>query len=176
MPSQFVEDKGHIFMGDKDSLRSVAEVTLGLLSRFSVSQILVLGLYGPLWAADTVAVSAETFLSSLGVTPHIDQGVSGTSYIEPLRYLGVRNIRDGMRNSSQVELIRRETGVRLDLFCQGGLDVCLTTARGLAKSDALMAIEGPNEPNNFPIVYDGQTGGGMGSWMPIARFQAALYG
>ena len=163
-------------MSDKDSLRSVAGVKLGPLSRFSVSQILILGLCGPVWAADTVAVSADRFLSSLGVTPHIDQGVSGTSYIEPLRYLGVRNIRDGIRNSSQVELIRRETGVRLDLFCQGGLDACLATARGLAKSGALMAIEGPNEPNNFPIVYDGQTGGGMGSWVPVARFQEALFG
>ena len=163
-------------MGCNDSLRSVAEPVLGLLSRFLVSQTLILGLCGPLWAADRVAVSAERFLSSLGVIPHIDQGVSAASYIEPLRYLGVRNIRDGMRNSSQVELIQRETGVRLDLFCQGGLDVCLASARKLAKSGALMAIEGPNEPNNFPIVYDGQPGGGMGSWVPVARFQEALYG
>jgi hypothetical protein len=162
-------------MGYNDSFRSVAEVALGLLSRVLVSQILIVGLCGRLWAAGAVAVSADSFLNSLGVIPHIDQGVSGASYIAPLRYLGVRNIRDGVRNSSQVELIQRETGVRLDLFCQGGLDVCLATARKLAKSGALMAIEGPNEPNNFPIVYDGQTGGGMGSWVPVARFQEALY-
>jgi hypothetical protein len=164
-------------MGYNDSFRSVAEVALGFLSRVLVSQILiVVGLCGRLWAAGAVAVSADRFLSSLGVTPHIDQGVPGASYIEPLRYLGIRNIRDGVRNPSQVELIQRETGVRLDLFCQGGLDVCLASARKLAKSGALMAIEGPNEPNNFPIVYDGQTGGGMGSWVPVARFQEALYG
>ena len=38
-----------------------------------------------------------------------------------------------------------------------------------------MAFEGPNEPNNFPITYNGQSGGGTGSWAPVAQFQEALY-
>ena len=38
-----------------------------------------------------------------------------------------------------------------------------------------MAFEGPNEPNNFPITYKGQPGGGGGSWAPVAQFQEALY-
>ena len=121
------------------------------------------------------SVSADAFLSSLGVNIHVDQGVSGGSYVVPLRYLGVRNIRDGGRNSSQIQLINRETGARLDLIGGGDLEATIATGKALAVSGALMAFEGPNEPNNFPITYNGQPGGGMGSWAAVAQFQEALY-
>ena len=121
------------------------------------------------------SVSADTFLSSLGVNIHVDQGVSGASYIAPLRYLGVRNIRDGGRNSSQILLINRQTGVRLDLVGEGDLEATIKTGKALAASGALMAFEGPNEPNNFLITYNGQSGGGAGSWAPVAQFQEDLY-
>jgi hypothetical protein len=122
------------------------------------------------------SVSADDFLSSLGVDIHVDQGVSGASYIAPLRYLGVRNIRDEGRNSSQFQLIHQQTGIRLDLVGEGDLKDTISTGKRLAASGALMAFEGPNEPNNFPITYNGQSGGGMGSWAPVAQFQEALYG
>ncbi len=123
-----------------------------------------------------VSVGADDFLSSLGVNTHVDQGVSGSYYIEPLRYLGVRNIRDGGRNSLQTRLINRETGVRLDLLNNGGdLDFPIATGKALAASGALMAFEGPNEANNFPITYNGQTGGDAKSWAAVAQFQQALY-
>ena len=49
-------------------------------------------------------------------------------------------------------------------------------ARTLAKAGALMAIEGPNEPNNFLITYNGKQGGGAdGSWLPVAELQRDLY-
>jgi hypothetical protein len=121
------------------------------------------------------SVSADTFLSSLGVNIHVDQGVSGASYIAPLRYLGVRNIRDGGRNSSQILLINRQTSVRLDLVGEGDLEATIKTGKELAASGALMAFEGPNEPNNFLITYNGQSGGGAGSWAPVAQFQEDLY-
>jgi hypothetical protein len=121
------------------------------------------------------SVSAETFLSSLGVNTHVDQGVPGDSYIAPLRYVGIRNIRDGGRNSSQVQRLNHFAGARLDLICGGDLDAEISTAKALAASGALMALEGPNEPNNFPITYQGESGGGQGSWAPVARFQEALF-
>ena len=121
------------------------------------------------------SVSADAFLSSLGVDIHVDQGVSGASYIAPLRYLGVRNVRDEGRNSPQIQLIHRQTGIRLDLVGEGDLEGTISTGKALAASGALMAFEGPNEPNNFPITYRGQRGGGAGSWAPIAQFQEDLY-
>jgi hypothetical protein len=124
---------------------------------------------------DVTAVSADTFLNSLGVNTHVDQEVSGSSYIEPLRYLGVRNIRDLARHWPQFQLINRATGVRLDLAGEGDLDGTISIGKALAASGALMAFEGPNEPNNFPIAYNTQTGGGKGSWAAVAQFQEALY-
>jgi fructose-1,6-bisphosphatase/sedoheptulose 1,7-bisphosphatase-like protein len=60
--------------------------------------------------------------------------------------LGVHNIRDGGRNSSQIQLINRQTGVRLDLIAEGDLKATISTGKALAASGALMAFEGPNEP------------------------------
>ena len=121
------------------------------------------------------SVSADAFLSSLGVNIHVDQGVAGESYIAPLRYLGVRNIRDGGRNWSQFLIIHQQTGIRLDLVGEGDLVATISTGHALAASGALMSFEGPNEPNNFPITYKGEVGGGIGSWAPVAKFQQALY-
>ncbi len=36
----------------------------------------------------------------------------------------------------------------------------------LANSNALLALEGPNEPNNFTISYEGVYGGGTGHGFP----------
>jgi len=141
-----------------------------------VTQVLLAVGCGQAFSDSGIAsVGADVFLSSLGVNIHVDQGVSGGSYVAPLRYLGVRNVRDNGRNSSQFQLIHQRTGVRLDLVGVGDLEETISTSKTLAASGALMAFEGPNEPNNWPITYIGQSGGGMGSWAPVAQFQEALY-
>jgi len=144
------------------------------------------------------AVSSDTFLDSLGVNTHVDQGYNPGSYVLPLRYLGVRNIRDSERNLSGHLMLHEQTGVRVDLV--GANVIGLTAAaRTLARAGALLSIEGPNEPNNFPIIYKGQPGGGADlnwlpgwllrwfpdwllgwlpgrlSWLPVAELQRDLY-
>jgi hypothetical protein len=122
-----------------------------------------------------LAVSSETFLSSLGVNTHVDQGYSAGSYVLALRYLGVHNIRDSQRNLSSTIMLHEQTGIRVDLL---GTDVSslLLAAKTLAKVDALLSIEGPNEPNNFPITYNGERGGGRyTSWVPVAQLQKDIY-
>jgi hypothetical protein len=141
------------------------------------------------------AISNDTFLSSLGVCTHADQGYDPASYAEPLRYLGVRAIRDGAHDLPGLLMLHERTGILVDLI---GWDVGDVTnaARTLARSDALLSIEGPNEPNNFPIDYRGRQGGGHAAswlpdwipgrlaawlpssvtWIPIAEFQRDLYG
>src|SRR5579859_5219322 len=57
-----------------------------------------------------VAVSAHTFLGSLGVNTHIDQGYSATQYVTPLQFTGIRNIRDGEHNLSSTILLHQQTG------------------------------------------------------------------
>jgi hypothetical protein len=65
-------------------------------------------------------------------------------------------------------MLHQQTGVQIDLL---GADVneLVIAARTLAKAGALLSIEGLNEPNNFPITYNGQPGGGTG-----AGFSASL--
>jgi hypothetical protein len=124
----------------------------------------------------TCAASANRFLSSLGVNTHIDQGYDPQNYVTPLRYLGIRMVRDGDRHVDSEIAVARATGVRFVINGGGDLHGLIASGEALAKAGALLAIEGPNEPNNFPINYDGQQGGGLGhSWYAVAAFQAALY-
>lgn len=120
------------------------------------------------------AISCDTFLSSLGVVTHVDQGYSADAYVRPLQYLGVRNIRDGARHLTATLMLHQKTGILVDLV---GSDVAGLTsaARKLAADGALLSLEGPNEPGNFPIQVDGERGGGNGSWLPVARVQRDLY-
>jgi hypothetical protein len=122
-----------------------------------------------------VAVSNDTFLSSLGINTHVSQGYNPGSYVLPLRYLGVRNIRDSRGNPSGLILLHQQAGIRVDLLADQ-VDGVISVARTLARAGALLSIEGPNEPNNFTITYNGQKGGGTsGSWIPVAQLQKDLY-
>jgi hypothetical protein len=122
-----------------------------------------------------VAVSAATFLGSLGVNTHIDQGYDATQYVKPLQYTGIRNIRDGERNLSSTIMVHQQTGILVDLGAGADLTGILAAGKTLAGAAALLSFEGANEPNNFPITYNGQQGGGSGTWVPVAQYQKDLY-
>src|SRR5260370_13895098 len=130
--------------------------------------------------APSTAVAANDFLNSLGVNIHISQGVSEASYESPFNYTGIRNARDlgiSGRAASYVTLHNR-TGVLFDVFAgtSGNVSDLLSTGNSLADAGGLLSFEGPNEPNNFPITYNGQTGGGVsGTWLPVAQYQSAIY-
>lgn len=130
---------------------------------------------GPSGAA-TPAVPAYTFLSSLGVGTHIEQGYAEPPYEPMLRYTGIRNVREGgtVGTAAKLVTLHQNTGVK---FAIGGPTIpdIISTAQTVAGAGALLAIEGPNEPNNFPITYNGKTGGGSGTWVPVAQFQRDLY-
>jgi hypothetical protein len=149
--------------------------TLKQLRLIILAQLLIIVGAGRSLAANIASVSADEFLSSLGVAIEVGQGVSAASYIEPLRYLGVRAIRDCGRPSDFV-MLHRQTGVRVDCINEGDVRAAVHVGKILAATGALLSFEGPNEPNNWPISYNGQTGGGgIGSWAPVAQFQRALY-
>jgi hypothetical protein len=122
-----------------------------------------------------VALSADIFLSSLGANTHVDQGCDPANYVEALRYLGIRNLRDGQRNLSGYQMLHRQAGILVDLV---GADTTglLKAARTLARDGALLSVEGPNEPNNFPVTYNGRQGGGAGSsWVSVAELQRDIF-
>lgn len=129
--------------------------------------------------AGVAAIPAETFLNSMGIGIHYAQGVSAQSYVEPLKFLGVRNIRDDFGKPQGYVALRKQAGVKVVLISDPkSLDTTIEALKYLARDDALLAVEGPNEPNNFPIEYQGQKGGGIGQsadWTAVANFQRDLY-
>jgi hypothetical protein len=121
------------------------------------------------------AASNSAFLSSLGVNTHVSQGYDPNSYLEPLKYLGVRNVRDSWLNLPGLVMLHERAGVRVDLL-GNDVDNLVLAAKKLAKAGTLLSIEGPNEPNNFTITYNGKEGGGTTrSWLPVAELQRDLY-
>jgi len=142
----------------------------------------------PSLAAPRAAVATNDFLNSIGVvTTFPDRGQPLARTIEMVRYCGFRWVRAGIEGLSddgpttlQTFLdLHRDTGVRLAWgLVSGGTDVkkLVDTGRVLARAGALLAFEGNNEPNNWGVTYQGETGGGREpSWMAVAKLQRDLY-
>ncbi|HET6308920.1 MAG TPA: hypothetical protein VFG12_17145, partial [Rhodopila sp.] len=121
------------------------------------------------------AAPASRFLDSLGVNTHVAQGYDPAKYGPALRYLGVRAVRDSTGHLDGLVTLHRQAGVTVDIQNAGDLPGLLEAGRTLASVGGLLAFEGANEPNNFPITYNGQRGGGTGSWQAVAAFQRDIY-
>ena len=135
-----------------------------------------------LLAPPVKAVRASDFLDSIGANSAISlRGESLDRTIECARYLGLRWFRSGYEGGARMEDLRRlhrETGARFSWGLGSGgadLDRLLAGGRELARAGALLAFEGPNEPNNWGIEYKGQKGGRDGSWKAVAALQRDLY-
>lgn len=124
------------------------------------------------------AARAADFLSSLGVCTHIGQGVDSASpAAAALSYLGVYNIRDDA-SAAHVQdwiTVHKQSGAHIDLLTNHDLTGTIDMANQLMKAGALMAVEGPNEPNNWPVTYEGQTSGYTTTFLPVAHFQRDFY-
>ncbi|HEX5660517.1 MAG TPA: hypothetical protein VFX59_25155, partial [Polyangiales bacterium] len=125
-----------------------------------------------------VAVPASSLLNSLGVCTHVGQGVDDPAKsADAMRYAGLRNFRDD-GNPQAVPgwlTMHQRAGVRGSIITNSNIDSTLTMAKQLYASDALLAVEGPNEPNNFPVTYQGKTSDYHSTFMPVAQLQRDLY-
>ena len=128
------------------------------------------------------AVSAVDFLNSLGAVSSVSRrGETVEGSIECMRYTGLRWIRGGYEDHAPIEdfiRLHRETGTKICYgFLSGKSDLerLLNDARQLAEAGALLSVEGLNEPNNWGIIYQDESGGRNGSWLPVARLQRDLY-
>jgi hypothetical protein len=132
------------------------------------------------------AKSANDFLNSIGVNSSIvSRGEYLYQTIDFINYLGARWIRGGYGADQELDdiiTLHKETGAKVCIGTSSGGD--LTTAsltekilktRKLAEAGALLAFEGPNEPNNWSVVYNGVTGGSNETWLPIADLMRDLY-
>jgi hypothetical protein len=126
------------------------------------------------------AIPLNTFLNSLGVNTHIGQGYSESAYEPQFTYTGIRNARDYASSYASYVTLHNNTvsgtypGVKMDILADAPSTI-VSEATPLVTAGAYLAVEGPNEPNNFPITYLGNPGGGAGTWVPVAQFQRDLY-
>jgi hypothetical protein len=136
--------------------------------------------------AQVTPVKVNDFLNSIGVCTHIVQGIDDPRQVaNALRYVGFRHVReDGTRNRTLLALlieIHEKTGVTFDelpvLSSIGSDDIPASLAEyeQLAAAGALLATEGPNEPNNFPVRYQGVLSGVNTTFSPVAHYQHDLY-
>jgi hypothetical protein len=127
----------------------------------------------------TTAVRANDFLNSIGVCTHVKQGEDDPAKVAKcLTYIGIRAIRDdGTTDPRTLQSfidIHRVSGAKAVLLpINGNVAASLAEYETLAAAGALLAAEGPNEPNNWHVTYKGETSSNKTS-LPIARFQADL--
>lgn len=127
------------------------------------------------------ARQVDQFVGALGVNVHLEY--TDGKYADPYRvtadmlYLGLSNVRDAALNPANQGQwgydVAAAAGLKFDMFSSGP-DIAKTLQLigdfRVAHPGSIIAIEGPNEVNNFPISYNGQWGD------PAAvAYQAALY-
>lgn len=115
------------------------------------------------------AVPVQDFVDSLAVNTHMDQYErDATEVLSKLDYLGVRTIRDhyaadGGLQAAYTHLAQR--GIRFDMVpSSSDFDVLVRDAEAMAAmpNGPLIAVEGPNEINNFPFTCGGSVW--QGGW------------
>jgi hypothetical protein len=146
------------------------------LLKFSAVTIALSGLALNVPAQNTT-IPVTDFLNSIGVCTHIGQGVDNASQsATAMGYAGIRNLRDDGRSGHIQDWITvyNQSGVRTALLTDQNITSTISMAKQLRAAGALLAVEGPNEPNNWPVTYQGQTSSGTTS-LPIAKFQRDLY-
>ncbi|GAB3923807.1 glycosyl hydrolase [Mucilaginibacter myungsuensis] len=128
------------------------------------------------------AIPTHAFLNSIGVNTAISvRGEDVDKTIAAIGYTGIRWVRSGYEGNAPLQdyiKLHMQTGAKFSYgLMSGGTDIprLLTGAQSLAKANALLALEGPNEPNNWGMTYQGVKGGSNASWMAVAKLQADLY-
>jgi hypothetical protein len=133
-------------------------------------------------AVGTTAFPAADFLNSIGTQSAISvRGENLQKTLDCARYLGIRWLRGGIEGDVPIQQfidLHNQAGLRFSWGLGSGganLPKLIETARQVAAGGALLAFEGPNEPNNWGITYDGQAGGRNLSWAPVAKLMSDLY-
>lgn len=149
--------------------------------------VMALTATSPAAAEPILAQPTAAFLDSIGVVSTFeDRGQPYDKTLEMLQYGGFRWLRGGIEGLSETGpltidtflRLHREAGVKISwglVSGNGDVDRLLSTGRIMAEADALLAFEGNNEPNNWPVTYKGREGGGRYSWLPVAELHADLY-
>jgi hypothetical protein len=160
-----------IALGDQASTYAIKVATIvGYRSGLEISPTL----------APSITSSSE-LTRAIGINVHLTYDMSPYrntgAVIDAMRYLGVTRVRDyapaGPQPDSRYEAVAR-SHVGFDLFVPdtpARLDGATILERRYPGS--VLALEGPNEINNFPVSYRGQTGRAGAEALQRALFQTA---
>jgi hypothetical protein len=129
---------------------------------------------------DLTAITASSFINSLGVNTHIDFGGDGYQNLaaveSALQYLGVPNVRDSAQTSADLSSwlqVSQATGVKFDDYLPEGSPGEMQNAYNLisqlAQEGVLNMIEGGNEEDDS---YPTSVGNSLGY---TAQFQQQVY-
>jgi hypothetical protein len=124
------------------------------------------------------ALPVSAFLASLGVCVHIGQGVDDAAKsATAMAFAGIRNLRDDGNHAHIKDWIAVYQQARVKTVVLTDQDVASTVdiAKQLHAAGALLAVEGPNEPNNFGVTYENQKSGSGTTFLPVAHLQRDLY-
>ena len=135
--------------------------------------------------ADVQAGRAADFQDIWGVAGHMGS-YDRSNLVADVAYAGIKKWRDGMGDTSPTSpsnVVFQQlfnNGVKfiaLPWYTNGDsidLNTILNQARYWKSTGALFALEGLNEPGNFPVRYNGVLSSGT-DWSPIANFQKDYY-
>ena len=150
--------------------------------RYFFILILLFGASNIRAAENVQAASASDFLNSLGMCTHVGQGADDPQQsAKALAFAGIRNIRDdaSARHVPDWIAMHQQTGIKVVLTMSGPSDATIPRmiemSKQLAEADTLVALEGPNEPNNWGVTFEGKKSGGNSTFIPVAKWQAAYY-
>lgn len=128
------------------------------------------------------ALRLSDFLSSIGANSAVHQrGETLENTIEFTKYAGINWFRLGYESDIETKKLielHKQTGAMFSYgLASGGADIprLIKGAEELADAGALIALEGPNEPNNWSVKYKGGEGGRNLSWRTVAELQSDLY-
>ena len=130
----------------------------------------------------TKARKLSDFLASIGANSAVHKrGETFENTVEFTNYAGIKWFRLGYESeieTSKLIELHKKTGALFSYgLASGGADIprLIKGAEELAAAGALLALEGPNEPNNWGVKYKGAEGGRNLSWRAVAELQADLY-
>lgn len=124
-----------------------------------------------------LAVAVADFLDSIGVCTHIGQGVDDAAKsATAIAFAGIHEIRDDGTPARVADWItvHQRAGARLSLLTNQDVASTIDMAKTLNAAGALLAVEGPNEPNNFAVTYENATSDST-TFVPVAHLQRDLY-
>lgn len=128
----------------------------------------------------TAPVRAVDFVNSIGVVAHLG-AAKAQGIVDAFAYLGIANVRTSL-TAAQVQpgAVADKlalAGARFDVLLGGGRPLAdsLGNAAQLSRAHpgAVVALEGPNEINTWPITFNGRTGADAGVGFVNAMAAAA---